>query len=166
MNNVASLFSLRPRRAAVRVIALSLAMVLCGCLPQGTDSPAVQPNPGDQPLLTTTPSLLDFGQVARASRAQRKFSISNPGNAPVTIDNIETSCECLNIVLAGSTVAPGQNTQATASLDLNQEASMTGRLRIEVKGHENGASRIAFSVLVDVNVEEVDNHSEPGAKSP
>jgi hypothetical protein len=43
---------------------------------------------------------------------------------------------------------------------------MTGRFRIEVKAHENGTSRRAFSVLVDVTVAEIDKHSKAEAKSP
>jgi Protein of unknown function (DUF1573) len=121
----------------------------------------VEPSGGDRPLLTASPALLDFGDVARASRAQRTFSISNPGQRPVTIGNVEISCECLNITIAGSTVPPGQSMQATALLNLSQEPNMTSSLRIEVNAHEKATTRLAFSLLVDVNVREMDRHSEP-----
>jgi Protein of unknown function (DUF1573) len=150
------------RRMATRVIVLWLAIPLCSCLPQGTDLQAVDPGRSDHSMLTASPPLLDFGEVARGSRTERTFSISNPGQTSATIGNVEVSCDCLNIRIGGSTVRPGQSVQATALLDLSKEPEMTSSLRIEVKAHEKGTTRLAFSVLVDVNVKEIGKHSDPG----
>lgn len=68
-------------------------------------------------LLILSASQLDFGRVAPGTRSERVFSLRNPGPSAITVTEIRTSCECFRIRLERDTLAPGEETSATAVVD-------------------------------------------------
>ena len=92
-----------------------------------------------------------MGKVQAGGRKEVAFSVTNPGDVPVTVSGIETSCKCLKIELPTDLLVPGQTVAGRAEIDLATEAGFTGGLGIAVNGlDESGAIVLAVEVEMEV----------------
>ncbi|MGJ7033619.1 choice-of-anchor D domain-containing protein [Niabella hirudinis] len=91
------------------------------------------------PVLSVSPSSLSFGNVAVGSFATKTFTISNTGNAPLTINSITTP----NAVFAlnfGTTVAANSSQEITVKFSPAAIQAYSGSLSINSNGGNAGVS--------------------------
>jgi hypothetical protein len=54
--------------------------------------------------------ILEFGSLKEGMVAKKTVTVSNTGDAPVTIVNVSTSCSCTTTTLVKDTLKPGEST--------------------------------------------------------
>ncbi len=59
----------------------------------------------------------DFGDVHVGMRVEKKYAVSNKGNAPLVIEYIRTSCGCTTAVAESREISPGEKTDILVSYD-------------------------------------------------
>jgi hypothetical protein len=111
-------------------------------------------------LLQPSVPVLDFGILAQGERDEIVFWLLNPHSEPVTIEKIESSCDCFHLDLERETVAGGETIQAVARLELDKEPHFTGELQPEARGR-TASGAVAFSIQASVRV--VRKESEKGS---
>jgi len=63
-----------------------------------------------QPKMLITEAKKDFGSVKRGSIIKNEFEITNAGNAPLVISDVEIACSCTTVDFPKQPVLPGQKT--------------------------------------------------------
>jgi hypothetical protein len=125
-----------------------------------TNRPEVAKEVPDQAtLLLVSPRVLDFGTVERGERKQLSFAIQNPGATPIEVVEVATSCDCFHVDVAKRVIAPGEQIEATAGLDLSHDRRFVGCLRLDATGRNSDTAR-AFVIHAVVKVR------EPGGELP
>lgn len=76
----------------------------------------VTPAPKTLAALVVAPAVVDFGTVAKGTRAARQVEIANNGTAPITIEVSRSLCRCLYYEYAGQ-VAPKKRETITVTVD-------------------------------------------------
>ncbi len=61
------------------------------------------------PSLKLSTEKIEFGTMPEGPPAQKVVTLTNDGDAPISIDNVSTSCACTNTKYAKSTLAPGES---------------------------------------------------------
>ncbi len=59
----------------------------------------------------------DFGDVHAGMQVEKRFVVSNKGNAPLVIEYIRTSCGCTTAVAQSEQIPPGEKTDILVSYD-------------------------------------------------
>jgi hypothetical protein len=85
---------------------------------------------------------LDFGTIVRAGRADRTFSIYNPQSVEVTVERIETSCDCFQLRLHANKIGPREAVEATATVSLVEEPDFAGDLSLTAEGFTSSGQRV------------------------
>jgi hypothetical protein len=104
-------------------------------------------NSNAEPRLVSSVPVLDLGTIPQGGYREASFWLTNDGNDPVEIASVESSCSCLEIHLAKSTILPGQTVEAIAKLDVRREPDFTGELRIETRGRTTAGLLLALTVI-------------------
>lgn len=93
------------------------------------------PIPGSPPLEVSPPQV-HFGDMSPGETRAETIRLVNTGDKPVTIDRVESTCRCAAGVIGETTLAPGESTALSISLDATPHLeSMTRRVDIRVKGY-------------------------------
>jgi hypothetical protein len=84
--------------------------------------------------LVVDPTTVQFGRVRHGERKTVIIILTNPGDFPVTISSMRTSCPCLTVRLPEQTVQPHKSVQAILEYDPLREPDFTGRLLVTAEG--------------------------------
>ncbi len=112
------------------------------------------------PVATTPPSIratIDLGVIIQGKSCAMNRWIRNDGDHPIHIVKIDKSCDCLDIRLSRSQLAPGERTLAYCSYDGSHELDFVGSLAIVVtlydkKGSELGVINVPIEVVRDLDI--------------
>lgn len=96
------------------------------------------------------PCVLVLGDVRPGGRAEAAVRLTNRGGEPVTVAQVETSCDCLTVRLDEPVLAPKGVAAAVVRLDLSHEPNFRGDLSIDVRGFA-GDGRSVFTLTVKVS---------------
>ncbi len=122
----------------VAFVCISVLAVLLTSLPFW-----VHPAPS---ALSLEPPQVQLGDVMAGGRASATFLVANTGPIPVKVETIQSTCDCFHLTLAQATIAPGESVQATATVDLKEEPTFSGALRIEFTGLTPHGQRAFHSI--------------------
>jgi hypothetical protein len=148
---IVSLIAWRP--PAIR-FSLGLAVVIVPLVAMSACISAVWvsrvPSRDDYPI-EVTPNPLSLGTLHRGKYARNSFVIRNRSSEPVDLDHLETSCECVQVILPTHSLAPGQEMLGELEVNLAQKPMFTGSLAVDVVASmPNG--EILFRLLVEAEV--------------
>jgi hypothetical protein len=101
-------------------------------------------------LLEVFPRELDLGTIARGTSGKAEFVLRNTSSQPVQINQVETSCPCLDIRFP-EVVEPDAEMRGEAVLDMSREPHFTGNLAIILRG-KTGEKKLAFDMVVMAEV--------------
>jgi hypothetical protein len=133
----------------IRRETIFLVLLICFCAGTATAS-------GD-PCIAVDAVEHDLGDVQAGLRVEKRFVITNKGNALLVIDNIKTSCGCTAAVADNQEVPPGGNTGIIVSYDATGLSA--GKKTQSVFIHSNDPKkpveqiRIFATVVHDVSLE-------------
>lgn len=126
------------------VVAVAIAIALSGCSRTPT-----RPATAEPATLLTGPTELDLGKVPAGGKSKQTIFFVNEGLEPVVVDEISTSCDCLQLTPSRVTVARSERVPFHVNLNLAREAAFAGNLRIEVSG-KTPSGAIAFNLVARV----------------
>jgi hypothetical protein len=91
--------------------------------------------------------------LPKAGQGKATFWLQNPGDVPVDIAEVRTSCDCFRVILLTPVVGPGERVEATAMVDLAHDPEFSGRLGLDATGYTLSKKTIAFLIRADVKVD-------------
>lgn len=109
--------------------------------------------PAEETLLVPSVSQFDLGTLPRAGRKSVNFQLRNLGAATVEVAHLQVSCECLRVELEKRALGPGEETQASATVDFSGEPGYSGSLLLDATGSAKGSPGPAFVVTMNVTVQ-------------
>jgi uncharacterized membrane protein len=83
---------------------------------------APSPAPDAAPRLVVDPASFDFGDVRAGSEPTRRFRLRNAGSAPLKIEGVSSSCDCLVSRPDMDTIPAGGSTELRVTLSVSEEA--------------------------------------------
>ena len=109
-------------------LVIAIAAVLSGCGGGGSPIPSPAPNP----LLTVTPSSINFASVTVASIATQSLTLSNAGTGAVTVSQVIASGAAFTVngPALPMTLGPGQTTSFRITFAPTTGGSATGTLTV------------------------------------
>lgn len=93
----------------------------------------------------------DLGVVPAGGSTSVPVRLTNPTSASLTIQRIDTSCECLRVELPRGIVAGHEQVTATATVDLSGQPGYRGNLMLTADGVAPDGRRL-FTLTIDVSV--------------
>ncbi len=92
----------------------------------------------------------DFGDVHAGLRVEKKYVVSNQGNAPLLIKSVRTSCGCTTAVSESQKVLPGEKTRILVWYDT--AGLSAGKKTQAVIIHSNDPKRPVTRIRIFANV--------------
>ncbi|MBL7931983.1 MAG: DUF1573 domain-containing protein [Bacteroidia bacterium] len=74
-------------------------------------------NSFSQPQLTLTENKKNFGHVQRGTVVKNDYEITNTGNSPLVINDVEIACSCTTVDYPKQPILPGQKTTVTVTFN-------------------------------------------------
>jgi hypothetical protein len=103
------------------------------------------------PWLEVSPAMIELGNVPQGGRREFALHVRNPQDQSVTIEQVQSSCPCLEARGLPLVLAPGEEGTLAFVLDLAREREFTGRLRIDFRAL-TAAGATVFSASVQASV--------------
>ena len=101
--------------------------------------------------LQVSPDPVSLGSLSPGQQATGRITLRNPGQSPVIVERVETSCSCLDVGPFPIKIEPGRSANLTVRFDPAAEPDFRGRLSIEVIGR-GPAGLVAFRTHVAIVV--------------
>ena len=102
-----------------------------------------------EPKLVVSPEAHDFGNVGQDKRLVHEFTIVNEGDRELTIGRISTSCGCTAALTEKRTLAPGEATTLTVTLETRKYRGTLER-SVSVASNDPGrVSRVKVRAFVE-----------------
>lgn len=101
--------------------------------------------------LASIPETLDFGVLSKALRKELIFHVVNSGETTIEVSRLETSCDCVEVILSTHVIPRGKTIQATAQLDLSESTTFSGKLHMTVNGFDQRGNAV-LQLLINVEV--------------
>lgn len=100
-----------------------------------------------EPDISVSPTSLDFGNVAVSSSRNRTLTISNVGNAPLTVDSITSDNTAFTIVSPTfpQTIAAGSSVNVTVRFSCTDLGNQTGDLTVSSNDPDEGTVTVPVS---------------------
>lgn len=92
----------------------------------------------------------DFGDVHVGRKVEKRFVVTNTGNAPLAIESIETTCGCTSATAEKSRLDPGEKTEIAVSYDTTDLSA--GKKTQAVKIHTNVPKQAVVSIRLYANI--------------
>lgn len=107
-------------------------------------SPATVPNenPSSTPSALPIEAKIDLGVIVKGESTTFQQWVSNKGDKPVLVANIYTSCECVNVRLSKSQIAPSERVIAQCSYDGKKAPDFLGSLLIEITLYDENGNKV------------------------
>ena len=83
-------------------------------------------------ILTADTLAFDVGQVLEGQIVTHTFTLSNSGDAPLTITNVSTSCGCTTTILAKNVLASGESVPLEARFNSRGFGGQTARKVVHI----------------------------------
>lgn len=96
-----------------------------------------------QPKVKLSKNDFDLGNVGWHQQATISFKVTNSGNKPLVIDDVDTGCECTVASWAKTPIAPGNSTTITAVYN----AETLGTFHRDIAIKSNAEERLTYVVL-------------------
>lgn len=128
------------RTGRVASAGLPLALIVSFLCVSAAPSPGRTADDKSAAKLVVSPEVHDFGNVGQDQRLVHEFTIVNEGNQELSIGRISTSCGCAAALAAQRTVAPGESTTLTVTLETRK---YRGTLERSVSVSSNDPARIS-----------------------
>lgn len=110
---------------------------------------------GGTPQAAVSPADYDFGRIGPDNPVTTTFVVNNPGNGPLQIESVATSCGCTTAQISSQTIAPGASADLTVTFDPQAHAGATGQFLRYVYLRTNDPA--TPEVEVEIKVEVVEN---------
>ncbi|MBN1612499.1 MAG: DUF1573 domain-containing protein [Polyangiaceae bacterium] len=127
--------------------ALSLALGVFGCVSKKKEAEAGK---GGAPKIEFAATTHDFGKVSEGENVKFAFKVTNKGKAPLTIDNVRTSCGCAAATPKDKTIAPGASSEIAVSFDTR---GRPGKNRKVITVSSNDPTAATSRLEITANVE-------------
>ena len=101
--------------------------------------------------LQVSPDPVSLGSLSPGQQATGRITLRNPGQSPVIVERVETSCSCLDVGPFPIKIEPGRSANLTVRFDPADEPDFRGRLSIEVIGR-GPTDLLAFRTRVGIEV--------------
>jgi hypothetical protein len=126
-------------------IAIVLASLLAG-LAVAQDAPPVEEIRGPRALAPRR--VVDLGSIPMGSEGSARFAIRNVGTEPLTIHQVDTSCDC-TVADYDETIAPGATGYIEASLLTEElDGAVTKGIIARTNDPENSSVKFTLKALV------------------
>lgn len=76
----------------------------------------------------------DFGSIQQGRPVTHVFEVTNPGNAPVRIENVQASCGCTTPVWSKEPIAPGASTEIRVGYNAAAQGTFHKTVSIKYEG--------------------------------
>lgn len=91
---------------------------------------------------------IDYQTVAYGSNGERTFNVSNSGDKPLIITNVQTSCGCTVAEYPKKAILPGDTVPITVAYDTKREGVFRKSIQIFSNSLERG--RVVVSIKGEV----------------
>jgi len=127
-------------RRTIVVLAILTVILLTACKSQ-------------TPQIALEIQSFEFGDVVNGTIVEKDISITNRGRAPLTLEEIATSCGCTTAEVNLTTIQPGESAVLHIEFDSGAHGpEMTGELMREVFMRTNDPQSPEVLVTFTVNV--------------
>jgi hypothetical protein len=126
--------------------ALSLALGVFGCVSKKKEAEAGK---GGAPKIEFAATTHDFGKVSEGENVKFAFKVTNKGKAPLTIDNVRTSCGCTAATPKDKNIAPGGASEIAVSFDSRGRPGKNRKV-ITVSSNDPTAATSRLEIIADV----------------
>ncbi len=86
------------------------------------------------PPLLLSPGMIDLGTLAQGERREFVLHLQNPHDRSVVVEQVETSCPCLEVTSLPWQFSPYEERKLHLVLDMAKEREFSGRLFITMRG--------------------------------
>ena len=98
---------------------------------------ATSPNENvNGPVMEFETTVLDYGVIDHKSDGNRKFVLTNTGNAPLIISNAKGSCGCTVPTWSRNPLAPGKSTEIGVKYDTKRIGKFTKTITLTTNSKE------------------------------
>jgi hypothetical protein len=97
-----------------------------------------------------SPDTMDFGEVKQGCRAENAVTITNNSDSEFAVDRVESSCDCLTLLVPTKPLKPGEQATVKFVLDMSREPEFVGGLRLTVTITDNANRPHQLSADVSV----------------
>lgn len=102
------------------------------------------------PVLEVDKMIHNYGTMKKGADGDCFFTITNTGDAPLTIGKCESNCGCTVAECPTEPIAPGTSTK----LKVHYDTDRVGRINRSVTMYTNATNARQLQVLIQGNVEE------------
>lgn len=104
------------------------------------------------PVLHVDRPVLDFGAIPQGKKISHTFTLTNKGDAPLTITRTRSSCGCTVANVSSKTIAPGKSTELKITFD---SANFGGKVTktITVESNDPAAPATTLTIKGTINEE-------------
>lgn len=104
------------------------------------------------PQAAVSPADYDFGQIGPDNPVTTTFVVNNPGNGPLQIESVTTSCGCTTAQISSQIIAPGASADLTVTFDPQAHAGAAGEFLRYVYLRTNDPASPEVEVEIKANV--------------
>jgi hypothetical protein len=144
---LSSIFKSKAWQIIMAVGALSLALGVFGCVSKKKQE--AEAGKGGAPKIEFAATSHDFGKVSEGENVKFAFKVTNKGKAPLTIDNVRTSCGCTAATPKDKTIAPGASSEIAVSFDTRGRPGKNRKI-ITVSSNDPTAATSRLEITADV----------------
>lgn len=102
-------------------------------------------------------STIDLGTIPQGGSREAMFWLTNPGDAAVEINDVETSCPCVEIQPRKNLLRPKEKTPALVLFHADGSHDFTGRLQARASATTKDGDNL-FVVMINIEVAERHTH--------
>uniref|UniRef100_A0A831XMK3 DUF1573 domain-containing protein n=1 Tax=Geobacter metallireducens TaxID=28232 RepID=A0A831XMK3_GEOME len=104
------------------------------------------------PVLQVDRPVFDFGAISQGKKISHVFTLTNKGDAPLTITRTRSSCGCTVANVSSKTIAPGKSTELKTTFD---SANFGGKVTktITVESNDPAAPVTTLTIKGIINEE-------------
>jgi hypothetical protein len=139
--------------------SLLLTLFLSGCNTATTPAPVAAPAASTSPTLPVK-ATMDLGVVFQGESARLNAWIKNHSDHEIQATQIEKSCECLEVTLSRTKIAPGERVLVRLHYDGAKEPDFLGSLLIDVQLNDDSGKNVG---QIDVPIEVI--RAEPDSNA-
>lgn len=121
--------------------------------------PSVSRPRDDEPRTSSHPQIVvqgsaeyDFGVMSKGEERSHTFVILNAGDAPLTLQFADKSCQCTNVEMSRSIVPPGETTDITLSWRPNSYKLVYGQV---ARFETNDPARLELDLTIKGRVQQI-----------
>ncbi len=123
-----------------KIFVLFFMMVAIASLSFAQESTA----PVAKATITFEKSSHDFGDIAQGEKVNYVFKFKNTGNAPLILQDVQTTCGCTATDWPRQPIAPGESGKIAASFDSNGKMGKQNKVITIYSNATNSPERVSI----------------------